>query len=138
MIFSRLPAIIAEFKPITTFFCVPESLILVVYQRQPLKIAFVARTSEIVSDKAEAKNRRRRGLSHVEDGFSTTTPSGPIAAVRSKNEFLEIALLQLRIGKFEFGYQGSDGRKNRKNKHPPSHIQTYRPGSLRPMAPQKC
>jgi hypothetical protein len=37
--------------------------------RVPLKIAFVMRTSEIFSGKAEGQNRRRRSQSYVEDEF---------------------------------------------------------------------
>jgi hypothetical protein len=37
--------------------------------RESLKIAFVTRTSEIFSDKAEGQNRRRNSHSYVEDEF---------------------------------------------------------------------
>ncbi|MCD4825200.1 MAG: hypothetical protein K8S55_11375 [Phycisphaerae bacterium] len=59
--------------------------------REPLKIAFVARTSEIFAGKAEGQNRRRRSHSYVEDDFDQTTQLAGIAAVRSRNEFLEVS-----------------------------------------------
>ncbi len=58
--------------------------------REPLKIAFVTRTSEIFVSEAEVKNRRRRSCNYVEDDFWPITMLTKIAAVRSKNEFLEV------------------------------------------------
>ena len=60
--------------------------------RVPLKIAFVTRTSEIFDSEAEVKNRRRHSCNYVEDDFWPTTTLTEIAAVRSKNEFLEVPL----------------------------------------------
>jgi hypothetical protein len=58
--------------------------------REPLKIAFVTRTSEVFVSEAEVKNRRRRSFNYVEDDFGPITMLTEIAAVRSKNEFLEV------------------------------------------------
>jgi hypothetical protein len=58
--------------------------------REPLKIAFVTRTSEIFVSEAEVQNRRRRSCNYVEDDFWPITMLTEIAAVRSKNEFLEV------------------------------------------------
>ena len=44
--------------------------------REPLKIAFVTRTSEIFSGKAEGQNRRRRSQSYVEDEFWPDNATG--------------------------------------------------------------
>ncbi|GEM_PF-1457225 len=60
--------------------------------REPLKIAFVTRTSEIFVSEAEVKNRRRRSFNYVEDDFWPITMLTKIAAVRSKNEFLEVPI----------------------------------------------
>jgi hypothetical protein len=60
--------------------------------REPLKIAFVTRTSEIFVSEAEVKNRCRRSFNYVEDDFWPITMLTEIAAVRSKNEFLEVPL----------------------------------------------
>ncbi len=62
--------------------------------REPLKIAFVTRTSEIFVSEAEVKNRRRRSFNYVEDDFWPITMLTEIAAVRSKNEFLEVPFSQ--------------------------------------------
>ncbi|MBN1806136.1 MAG: hypothetical protein JW837_12880, partial [Sedimentisphaerales bacterium] len=43
---------------------------------EPLKIAFVMRTSEIFSGKAEGQNRRRRSQSYVEDVFWPDNAAG--------------------------------------------------------------
>ncbi len=48
------------------------------------------RTSEIFVSEAEVKNRRRRSFNYVEDDFWPITMLTKIAAVRSKNEFLEV------------------------------------------------
>ncbi len=50
------------------------------------------RTSEIFVSEAEVKNRRRRSFNYVEDDFWPITMLTKIAAVRSKNEFLEVPL----------------------------------------------
>jgi hypothetical protein len=60
------------------------------FSRVPLKIAFVTRTSEIFSGKAEGQNRRRHSQAISRTLFGLTTPPEEIAAVRSKNEFLEV------------------------------------------------
>ncbi len=44
--------------------------------REPLKIAFVTRTSEIFSGKAEGQNRRKRSQSYVEDEFWPDNATG--------------------------------------------------------------
>jgi hypothetical protein len=44
--------------------------------RGPLKIAFVTRTCEIFSGKAEGQNRRRHSQSYVEDEFWPDNAAG--------------------------------------------------------------
>ena len=46
---------------------------------------------------AEVQNRRRRSQSYVEDDFVPTTQREEIAAVRSKNEFLEVPLILYQL-----------------------------------------
>ena len=46
---------------------------------------------------AEVQNRRRRSQSYVEDDFVSTTQREEIAAVRSKNEFLEVPLILYQL-----------------------------------------
>jgi hypothetical protein len=65
---------------------------------EPLKIAFVTRTSEIFVSEAEVKNRRRRSFNYVEDDFWPITMLTEIAAVRSKNEFQEVPLSGMGYG----------------------------------------
>jgi len=48
------------------------------------------RTSEIFTGKAEGQNRRRHSQAMSRTKFGLTTPPVEIAAVRSKNEFLEV------------------------------------------------
>jgi hypothetical protein len=64
--------------------------------REPLKIAFVTRTSEIFVSEAQVKNRRRRSCNYVEDDFWPITMLTEIAAVRSKNCFLEVPISATR------------------------------------------
>ena len=58
---------------------------------QPLRIAFVAKASEIAASAAEGEISRRCSDSYIEDKFTLTTKYAAITAVCSRKELLEVA-----------------------------------------------
>ena len=64
--------------------------------REPLRIAFETKMSELLAGKAEDQNGRRRCYSPSRTDFGLTTPAAGSAAVCSQNEFLEVSSMFMK------------------------------------------